>query len=180
MTSDGRGLAGDLEYQISLAPSDWGRVLAAKSAQVSVGQRCWETMCGRDARCDGCPVGSGPYRPGEHRTSFIACETGVFLVRVAVVSTLTARVSVHRMTGADFESLVHARVVALSELHRLSQREHEVLSLLARGRAREQIAEAMSITERTVKFHQSNVLRKIGVSSVRGLLGALFDVPTSA
>ena len=47
----------------------------------------------------------------------------------------------------------------------LTERELEVLRLLARGYSNAQIAKAMSITERTVRFHMEKILAKLGVSN---------------
>jgi DNA-binding NarL/FixJ family response regulator len=48
---------------------------------------------------------------------------------------------------------------------RLTEREREVLELLLLGRTHEDIAHALGITERTSKFHQSNLLVKLGAES---------------
>jgi DNA-binding CsgD family transcriptional regulator len=45
----------------------------------------------------------------------------------------------------------------------LTQREHEILALLADGRTNRQIAEALFITEGTAGTHVSNILGKLGV-----------------
>ncbi len=47
----------------------------------------------------------------------------------------------------------------------LTEREAQVLELVARGEANKQIARAMGIGEKTVKTHVSSVLRKLGVQS---------------
>ena len=47
----------------------------------------------------------------------------------------------------------------------LTERELEVLRLMARGWSNQRIAKELSITERTVRFHVGNVLGKLGVSS---------------
>ncbi|MCC7364582.1 MAG: response regulator transcription factor [Dehalococcoidia bacterium] len=47
----------------------------------------------------------------------------------------------------------------------LTEREQEVLVLLARGRANKEIARDLSIGEKTVKTHVSNILSKLGVQS---------------
>ncbi len=52
---------------------------------------------------------------------------------------------------------------AISE--ELTEREQEVLELLARGLANKEIAPKLSISERTVKFHVSAILGKLGVSN---------------
>lgn len=47
----------------------------------------------------------------------------------------------------------------------LSEREVEVLRLLARGRANKEIARDLTIAEKTVKTHVSSILGKLGVQS---------------
>ena len=47
----------------------------------------------------------------------------------------------------------------------LTERETEVLRLLAQGQANKQIARSLSIAEKTVKVHVSNILGKLGVQS---------------
>jgi NarL family two-component system response regulator LiaR len=47
----------------------------------------------------------------------------------------------------------------------LTDRETEVLRLLARGKANKEIARALSIGEQTVKTHVGNILAKLGVQS---------------
>ncbi|MGW9111775.1 LuxR C-terminal-related transcriptional regulator [Microbacterium sp. NPDC055683] len=47
----------------------------------------------------------------------------------------------------------------------LAPREDEVLRLLAQGRRNRQIAEALSLSENTVKFHLARVYRKLGVGT---------------
>ena len=63
----------------------------------------------------------------------------------------------------------------------LSEREREVLRLVADGLPTKQIAVSLSITERTVKFHVNSIFRKLGadnraqavaVAAQRGLLSA--------
>jgi DNA-binding NarL/FixJ family response regulator len=47
----------------------------------------------------------------------------------------------------------------------LTEREREVLALLAAGRSNKEIARQLGVTERTVKGHVGNVLGKLGVAS---------------
>ena len=47
----------------------------------------------------------------------------------------------------------------------LTKREKQVLSLLAEGLSNKLIAHRMTITERTVKYHISNILRKLDLFS---------------
>lgn len=47
----------------------------------------------------------------------------------------------------------------------LTERETEVLRLLAQGQANKEIARSLNIAEKTVKVHVSNILSKLGVQS---------------
>jgi len=53
----------------------------------------------------------------------------------------------------------------LSHDNGLTERELEVVRLAARGWTNDHIAEALSISERTVRFHLTNVYTKLGVST---------------
>ncbi len=76
-------------------------------------------------------------------------------------STVTVRVPLAITTGE-----------ADSPLSVLNPRELEVLTLVARGERNAQIAEALTITAHTVKFHVANILRKLDVTT-RGEAAAL-------
>jgi DNA-binding NarL/FixJ family response regulator len=47
----------------------------------------------------------------------------------------------------------------------LTHREIEVLSLVAEGMSNKAVAQTLSISENTVKYHMKNVLRKLGVQN---------------
>ncbi len=51
------------------------------------------------------------------------------------------------------------------EAFSLTEREQEVLNLLAHGKSNKEIAAVLSITERTVKFHVSSIIGKLGVEN---------------
>jgi len=56
-----------------------------------------------------------------------------------------------------------ARRPAEAGLERLTEREHDVLTLLARGLTNKQIAEALSVSPNTVKRHLKAIFAKLGV-----------------
>jgi DNA-binding NarL/FixJ family response regulator len=51
------------------------------------------------------------------------------------------------------------------ESHGLTRRELEILKLVAEGHSNAQVARRLWVTEQTVKFHLSNVYRKLGVAN---------------
>lgn len=71
--------------------------------------------------------------------------------------------------GSYLTPRVAARVVAQVNAPRrsttLSDRERQVLRLVARGRANKQIARDLGITERTVKFHMTSIFNKLGANN---------------
>ena len=56
----------------------------------------------------------------------------------------------------------------------LSAREWEVLELAAKGQTNPQIAETLSVSENTVKFHLQNIFQKLGVSNRTEAAGFYF------
>jgi len=71
----------------------------------------------------------------------------------------------------------------------LTNRERQILRLVAEGHSNAQLAKMLWVTEQTVKFHLSNVYRKINVSNrteaarwaqLNGLLPTNDDLPVSA
>jgi DNA-binding NarL/FixJ family response regulator len=51
------------------------------------------------------------------------------------------------------------------EVDQLSARELDVMQLIAAGKSNKGIANALSVAEKTVKTHVSNILAKLGVES---------------
>jgi DNA-binding NarL/FixJ family response regulator len=67
----------------------------------------------------------------------------------------------------------HAQALEETRLlrgHALTGREGQVLQLLMRQLTNKEISKALLVSERTVKFHVSNILAKLGLENRRGLL----------
>ena len=73
--------------------------------------------------------------------------------------------------------------------HDLTRRELEILQLVAEGYSNSQLGRMLWVTEQTVKFHLSNIYRKLDVANrteasrwaqVNGLLPATPDASRSA
>lgn len=69
---------------------------------------------------------------------------------------LNSQITTHLVQGV--------RKLETDNLSYLSEREHEVLLLIARGYSNTSIAQRLVISERTVKSHVSNILSKLGMT----------------
>lgn len=67
-----------------------------------------------------------------------------------------------------FAGVADAPVVD-EELDRLSQREREVLRLIAQGHTNRSIAGRLGLSPKTVDAHRTNLMRKLGLHDVQGL-----------
>lgn len=70
--------------------------------------------------------------------------------------------------GSLLQSVVASKLieqVSAQDKIELTEREREVLDLLAQGKSNKQIAGTLSITERTAKFHVSAIMSKLGASN---------------
>jgi DNA-binding NarL/FixJ family response regulator len=52
-----------------------------------------------------------------------------------------------------------------TQSHSLTKREQEILKLVSEGRSNGEVARQLWVTEQTVKFHLSNIYRKLGVTN---------------
>lgn len=159
-------------YEISTTPESHGQltyVWETDSASANqVGKPCYQAFYGRSAPCLQCPAFlPQDGRNGEVRTGVV--RFGEEGERFGMVTTefteKHARVSVRRISRREVSSLVHARVDLLAEDGGLSSREHSVLGLLIAGKSADDIGAELGISPRTAKFHQTNILQKLGVDS---------------
>jgi two-component system nitrate/nitrite response regulator NarL len=79
-------------------------------------------------------------------------------------SNTTAAVIRQFANPADFPAMHGGNGKSSRERAQLSQREREIIILIAQGYKNKEIAEKMFITEQTVKNHLHNVFDKLGVS----------------
>jgi DNA-binding NarL/FixJ family response regulator len=77
---------------------------------------------------------------------------------------ITPRIA--RLVIEDFRRLLGAAKEPQQEhFYELSKREREMLQFLAEGRKNKEIAEVLSLAEKTVKNHVSSILRKLHVNT---------------
>ena len=78
-------------------------------------------------------------------------------------------------------SVTPSEPVVPSDVPELTRRELEILQLVAEGHSNARLAKMLWVTEQTVKFHLSNIYRKLDVANrteasrwaqLHGLLGA--------
>lgn len=62
-----------------------------------------------------------------------------------------------------------------SGLKPVTDRQKEVIKLIALGKCSKEIATALSINENTVKFHKTHIFKKYKVKSVTELFGKLLE-----
>lgn len=71
------------------------------------------------------------------------------------------------------DASLEQKCAAIARMCRLTNREAEVLALLARGRTVRYICDELSIAQGTAKHHVSNIYRKVGVFDRQGLLDTI-------
>lgn len=79
-------------------------------------------------------------------------------------NTIDRVLSGEKVFPPSIEEQVNETAVNQRDIEELSAREHEVLGLLAQGMSNRMIAEELFISEKTVKNHVSNILKKLSVN----------------
>jgi two-component system response regulator DesR len=110
----------------------------------------------------------------EHVEEAFAAGAAAFIARSAAPDDVVVAI---RQT---FDHSIHLAPPAKPKLDvvqgRLTARELETLRLVASGYSNAQVAGALQLHEQTVKFHLSNVFRKLGVSNRTQATRAAFDL----
>ncbi len=142
---------------------------------------CYEIFEGRSRPCAGClafeSASAGAQRFGVLENG----STDVLrLVTVSDVGQGQADIAVRGIPRAAIPDLLAAHLSAVAKHSHLSPKELMVLDLLVMGRRPQEIATALGITMRTAKFHQHNLLEKLGADSRLDLVRILLlPVPPS-
>jgi DNA-binding NarL/FixJ family response regulator len=92
-----------------------------------------------------------------------------------VVQAIKAVTQGHRyISGQVVEQIINAVIAGTNlednEEERISDREKEILQLIAGGNTSQQIAKKLDISKRTVETHRTNIMRKLGLSSQLDIL----------
>jgi two-component system response regulator DevR len=106
----------------------------------------------------------------DSRTVELAFEAGAsaYVVKSARPEDLAAAVRQsfeHSIYLAGAKPMPVPRLRVVDESPRLTRREVEILQLMAEGLPNAKLAEMLWVTEQTIKFHLSNIYRKLGVAN---------------
>lgn len=160
------GLQSMRVYEVDTRPAKAGRLLSVSMNPVPlasrelIGRTCWEVFEHRNKPCGGCPVFTGGGESG------VLWETvGAYRVVRFSRHPTSAEVEVCAIEPIVVSDLIQEKLRRLAERARLSGQQNHVLTLLSRGKSTKEIAAETGITERTAKFHVTNLLRKLGAGS---------------
>jgi DNA-binding NarL/FixJ family response regulator len=101
---------------------------------------------------------------GEEVEEAIRAGAKGYLLKGASLDEIERAIATLAGGGSYVDPRVASRLVAPTS-QRLSDREREVLRLVARGQSNKQIATKLRISERTAKFHVTAILNKLGAEN---------------
>lgn len=85
-------------------------------------------------------------------------------------ASLSNNTQVKQMTSNSQSLALKEQLEEVATTYRLTEREGEILELLAIGRSRTRIAQALYLSENTVNTHVQHIYRKMNVSNIQELL----------
>jgi PAS domain S-box-containing protein len=163
----------DIDYQITAHASEFGTIREL----VQMGQvvrltgaskrRCFEILYSRQSPCEDCPALRAP-RESWPRVALrrrTRATDGFEIVVAEPVGATTVGLSVRFINDGTLRAVHEARLARIADDAQLSRRERAVLDYLLMGRSLEDVATILKVSRHTVKFHQSNILRKLGADS---------------
>jgi DNA-binding NarL/FixJ family response regulator len=108
----------------------------------------------------------------EYVSRAIAEGADGYLLKDSAVQDLAAAIEAVTSGGTFFSPAIQQQMAEMVRdgskqgLQGLTEREREVLTLIARGQSTKEIAATLDIGQRTVETHRANLMRKLGVKSV--------------
>lgn len=167
----------EVDYEVSSSLSEFGRLLSMSipgrpvKGDLPTDARCHRVLQGQAQPCDDCPI----LRPGTDAWPRTSARRSVrnraaYEVVTAEPAGDRVRVRLRRISEDAISAIYESKVRDLADKAQLSERERAVLTYLLMGRSLADIAVILDISPRTVKFHQANVLEKIGADSRADLI----------
>jgi len=119
----------------------------------------------------------------EGANGYLLKDSAVQDLAAAIDATMAGRTYFSPAIQQQMAEILRGSRPAVPDLRVLTDREREVLILLARGRATKEIAVSLAIGTRTVETHRANLMRKLGVRSVAlltqvAIREGIVDLPT--
>ena len=172
---EGRDCERPLAYRVEVregAPVNFR--VESSASPIPARSHCYESIIGRSLPCPGCPAVALACSPGSRQETTVVPSGSGYRVFVGERAG-AGQYLVHSLPLSEptLSGLQRLRVDRIASRAGLSRRELAVLELLLHGRASSVIASALGITERTVRFHISNVLTKLEADSRADLLRLL-------
>jgi DNA-binding NarL/FixJ family response regulator len=79
------------------------------------------------------------------------------------------------MEGAAATVVAHSTSAGSADSEKLTEREREILAHVSRGESNGEIASSLWLTEQTIKYHLTNIYRKLGVKGRTGAVRYVFE-----
>jgi len=159
----------DLDYEVDSTSAAFGRLTELSGIGSTVyadpTQTCHEALHKRNTPCEDCPIQRMPDQPWPRLAVRRIGGSSFELLTARQVRVGSVRISVRQVDDAALAAVHEAKVLALADQARLTIREREVLTYLLLGRSTEDIGALLDMKPRTVKFHQGNILQKLGADS---------------
>lgn len=119
----------------------------------------------------------------EGANGYLLKDSAVQDLAAAIEAVMSGRPYFSPAIQQQMAEILKGDVQTPHDLRSLTDREREVLILLARGLSTKEIAATLEIGARTVETHRSNLMRKLGVRSVAVLTqvairAGIVDLPT--
>jgi len=92
---------------------------------------------------------------GSGGTEVVETVRAIFRGDTYVAPDLASRLLIQRSKQTE--------IVSNDDLHDLTSREEEILTLVSRGMSNKEVARRLDCTERTIKQHMTNIMRKLNV-----------------
>lgn len=136
------------------------------------GERCSSVLQHLCGGCDGCPARDATGR-SERQTKISHVPAGTTFLTAHPGTGSTTEMRMVILPDQLMNHLRGSRILEMATSCGLTPREHQILDQVITGATNEEIARAFEISIRTVKFHVSNTLRKIGARDRCDLLRML-------
>ena len=88
----------------------------------------------------------------------------------AIRSALNGKTFVTPLLAGEFMQQSRARATQRDESTRLTERQREIVQLLAEGKSAKEIATVLNISSRTVEFHKYRIMKDLGLKTAAELV----------